>query len=1183
MADTTAAFAYFKSKGYPDAGAAAIVGRGMVESGLDPTKQHDKDPKTGAFTGLGAFGWRDPPGTTGGRMTALKQFAASSGRSPTDLNTQFDFLDHELNTTEKAVGDRLRAATNVDEATDAMIDFERPAGWSQGNPRGGMGWADGRNYAQQILGGTPAQVDTSAPDMGGAVDGIPASAFPDDTEEEAAPTLRQTLRTALDQDNVVFHVLDDFLGKRPEMQPDPSYMQTPEEVKALMEKYALQPQQASELGGAWSATNAEWVASRIAERNHREDTLGRAGWTGTGARVLATMLDPAALATGMAGGGLAEKAMAAWKLGTVSKIGVHIVAGAADQAAYQTIANIGQPGTDPNAVMYAAAGGAIFGSAFGAWASRSAISQAAADRINVLGQDLRKRALAGTALTPSGLAPGSAGAASAGRMALRDDVALWENLPEATAPHAAFAGILRQDTVGRLKSMADPAFRAIGNVLGLDSVANKDKSITTIFGASEEALILRDKAIGRSAPAYREAYDAWLKDKGIAWYRRPFHSTEFNDAVTRYVTDSNPLNVHDANVAKAGDTLRDGLARWQELKANPGLVDGTTRRAVAGAENVQQNRFYFPRLWDFEKLNQWTDRIGEAGVIGVVRTALKSAQPLLDHEIAHRVASGMYKKLMERDAGLTSRLEHALSGDDADTLTDVLKGLGISEADAEAVAKSFKPDTDAGNMSRNKFRARLDENIPVDVFAQDGTKHSVTVRDFTDNNAWHVYEHYSHEAAGQVALARVQIKNHDTGELLLDGITKRSEFEALQNVARAQGAQNGTKRATTAAGIEHMEHMYRGLLGLPHASDQGNLAAFGRLLQNFNFLRLMNNMGFAQMAEMGNIVSNLGVRAAIEGIPSLTSIVRSAPKGIAKGDKLGRELLETFGDDDLRYAMPTTWEDVDSLTTTTAPWIRNTDQVMRKGAAAVATISLLRPVNRMLKQTTYRGLMYKFAAMARQGVNPKQMDRLRALGLSDEMLPRILDQFKTHTGTAKGLDTRGLGLNSWTDLEARSHFELGVNRWARKIIQENDLGAMPTWLQHRGIKVALQFRTFMVGSYFKQTLHNVHMRDATSYATFMATAFTAAAAFTARTRIAAMGYAEGKDRDQYWKDKVSGNGYSNLGFNTFQNMGMASVIPMLLDGAAYYGSGMKAHIFNGRSTGMQSDPIFGNPTMDLGV
>jgi len=208
---------------------------------------------------------------------------------------------------------------------------------------------------------------------------------------------------------------------------------------------------------------------------------------------------------------------------------------------------------------------------------------------------------------------------------------------------------------------------------------------------------------------------------------------------------------------------------------------------------------------------------------------------------------------------------------------------------------------------------------------------------------------------------------------------------------------------------------------------------------------------------------------------------------------------------------------------------------------------------------------------------------MRALGWSDEMLPRILEQFKTHTGSARGLSERGLNLNAWTDLEARSHFELGVNRWARKIIQENDLGAMPTWLQHRGIKVALQFRTFMIGSYFKQTLHNVHMRDPTSYAIFMCTAFSAAAAFTGRSYIASFGRPEGKERDDFWKEKVTGNGYANLALNTFQNMGVASVIPMMFDGAAFYGTGGKAHIFNGRSSGLQSDPVFGNPTADLTV
>lgn len=124
---------HLQARGLSPIAAAGIVGNLVQESSLNTNARNRGDGQDGSDSiGLGQW--------NGDRARALQAFAASRGTSVDDFATQLDFVVHELETTEGAAYQRLKAATTVDEATAAMIGYERPAGWSADNPRGGHGW-----------------------------------------------------------------------------------------------------------------------------------------------------------------------------------------------------------------------------------------------------------------------------------------------------------------------------------------------------------------------------------------------------------------------------------------------------------------------------------------------------------------------------------------------------------------------------------------------------------------------------------------------------------------------------------------------------------------------------------------------------------------------------------------------------------------------------------------------------------------------------------------------------------------------------------------------------------------------------------------------------------------------------------------------------------------------------------
>src|SRR5512138_113144 len=104
------AFQFFINKGWSPVQAAGILGglRGETEN-LNTTQSHDNG------IGLGIAGWN------GARLQGLKNYAASTGQSPTDLNTQLQYVDHELRTSEATAGGLLRQAQTPEAAGQAML------------------------------------------------------------------------------------------------------------------------------------------------------------------------------------------------------------------------------------------------------------------------------------------------------------------------------------------------------------------------------------------------------------------------------------------------------------------------------------------------------------------------------------------------------------------------------------------------------------------------------------------------------------------------------------------------------------------------------------------------------------------------------------------------------------------------------------------------------------------------------------------------------------------------------------------------------------------------------------------------------------------------------------------------------------------------------------------------------
>lgn len=147
-ADPKKMWDFFKSKGMTQAGIAGVMGNLYAESSLRPCNlQSSFEKKLGmtdaeytAAVDAGTYTnfVRDGAGYGLAQWTywSLKQdmldFHKAKGKSIGDLNTQMEFLVHQLSTEFAAVWKVLTSTTSVREASDAMLlKFERPADQSE--------------------------------------------------------------------------------------------------------------------------------------------------------------------------------------------------------------------------------------------------------------------------------------------------------------------------------------------------------------------------------------------------------------------------------------------------------------------------------------------------------------------------------------------------------------------------------------------------------------------------------------------------------------------------------------------------------------------------------------------------------------------------------------------------------------------------------------------------------------------------------------------------------------------------------------------------------------------------------------------------------------------------------------------------------------------------------------------
>lgn len=975
---------------------------------------------------------------------------------------------------------------------------------------------------------------------------------------------------------------------------DENFSLSADRIESLIKENNLPANQGWEdrISRALSEEHLNKIISNAKAHVAAKETIANAGLTGAALEIASSVLDPVTLTAEAMTGGLAAAAIG----GARATRAMNALRGAAiagsSTAGGEVVAGAVMPDRgSAGQVAFAGVMGVAFGGLFGSLARRAATAPEAA-QIARIGKEALKDS---TSLSKLGN-PGSVGAAATEHMdTYIMEEAIGKLLPD-DAPKS-FMGALRWDMAGRLRNSTNPAARLIFGQLAKDGAGAREGEILRT-AVTEDKAMLRSEFVSRFYRRFPTAAKEFVKETGR-------EADEFRHQLFEYITyrGADAETKYSRSVVSLGNEIRKMQEELGTLASNPLMREGLTGRAVRGFEEFTRNKFYMARKWHDEKVANALQEFGEANVVKLLTKAALKANPDLLPESAAKFAKGFTKAIRMRAHGFKEGMPLNIAHDSIEVAREEMLGLaddlGMNKADIKAIFDQMKPkNSDAGVVDRAKRRAMFDEHTqlePDEYLLPTGVPGEKPLRfmDLIETDAEKLFLSYADQMSGYIAFARMRVTNPATGEMLVNGVTSDADWKKLLDTVRTKGLDEADKRRGSVstsqikADEERANRLRDLILGRPIANISDETRQFLRLIKKFNFVRVMNQAGFAQIPEVAGMITTMGIKAAFSHMPAFRRIITGDGEHILKSGFAHD--METFGMIGIERLTREEFVRLGDMTGDIASesskaFLNKTERLLDKASHISGDISGMQLANMALQRWTGMATMQKLVDVAHsgRGMSKGFKARMASIGVSDDMAERIFKQLtdpsivKTEKGLLTGNKIKRFNAEAMTDLEAKVALQQGIFRLNRQIIQQSDPGMMAQWMSHPVAGIFTQFRSFVGQAYVNNLLYNINMAGQGNLMSglmlVILNSTMAAAVYAAQEHIRA---AARSDRDEYLEKRLS---WDNLAKAAFARSSYSSVIPMLMDSgpSQIFGDGP---MFDFRTTEQPSNALWGNPTM----
>ena len=863
----------------------------------------------------------------------------------------------------------------------------------------------------------------------------------------------------------------------------------------------IPPEFHKQLARTDSTTEAWAKRARIEEYLHNADKLASSGFAGTAASIAAGLVDADALLIPVSGGTYFGAKTAT----TLAKIGIKegrvansivgaaagLEAGAITSIAGATLGTTTDLGDIPASLLM----GMGFGATIGAAVGKGSISPYQEMDLARKAHDEYLNAKA-NGFTPAGTTQsktGSAGAAQVRRVAtpnnLRKSSVEWfdKAADDINAVNAREVLTGKQDAettnidsfIGRgaqkmqnwvdkspLKSLYTSVsdMGVIGNKLAYDLLYHPGGMVDGAAhpAAGYDALYTQELSMPIQnyhslAMDYMGRPRDTVKNKVANAFVRKQEYRDFDRAVrmeleTRYHDGKGDPNVHRA-VKDMADQLDEMHKRAVEIQqGRNGEIP------VDGSEGLQAKSGYYNRRWSGEAMQKFDER----AIINAIKDAYTKLLPkgaLVDKEILESVSRSIVTRAKAIDEGIDTNLVGLLRADGKEFLRDTLKNNNLSDEQIDSLITAF-----TGNAAERAKPGFLKDRIELDMRTQIPGTNS-TLLDLLEPDLYKSIHYYTRRVAGTSALAR---KGYQLGD-------KANIIEAIKDEMVANGHNATDPRIND---ILETAFSYFGAGAVGQGVDPLLMSTMRLTRQS-----LLGSLGLTQLSELGNLISMVGVEAAIKAMPSE---MRSVFSG--KRTPLVEELHDAFifmDKDHILYDDELALDTVGKSSIVQSQYMDNAHKVIAFGDKLAGYTSLFYQAMTFSQRLALSSVNHKlYKTLSTGNLDAGTMRRLLDLGLDEAMADKI--QTYINKGTIKyGADGNlTMGFDKWKP-EDLQEYKLAMHTFVGRAVQKNLPGEVPYWATKQFGQFVTQLRMYPIQAAQKQLLRNLRHADATTTAALL--------------------------------------------------------------------------------------------------
>lgn len=923
--------------------------------------------------------------------------------------------------------------------------------------------------------------------------------------------------------------------------PTPGY-RIPDDARKRWESMGIRPEQWELFGRATSDEHLQYLESVALQNQMADEDLAQFG---LGGQIALGFTDPVATGLDLATGGLGYAARAG-RLANAVRSGLQA---AGTSAALDSATAIYDPeqtladGVKSAALSFAFAG--ALGARRGALVD-GGVNPDAVKRLAFGDDSLSAARVKGTDVedpTP-GVTP------------IRPETAFEQEFTDRALTNAHIAphfAAVRRDLAARMGSAKSPLVREAGRVLFRDGVGYTDRSIavqesTGEFAKRHLAVLETEWRAGVNA-----AWADYKKRTGSRWWNFA-ERAKFNEEVGRAVRGAADVSPEAKKAAGAvASTLRNAL----NLGKDANLDDFA---------HILENANYLPRYWSakgFRRLFGELKLAEDTVIDGLIKPALRKAWQAkaaegdeIDDEVLGAVAKAILKRAQANFEGDgMDLLVRPLDADSVEEIGRMLEEAGVSPARSqELLGKLERKAHEAGKIDRAKRRIDLDETFTATLRNEAGEDVEVSMADLFDNDVESVMTRYLREITGWAALSSKA------------GIKNRSQLDRFVAMIKHDARKSGDD-------VKDVERLLdigiKATFGRSTEADPASRASrYGRFLRNWNFARVMNQVGFSLFAELGPTIAHAGLRNFWNSVGAARDfLIRGADGKLSSKEARVMERLFAPGTDWLRNP-PFLRTDEDALVPQTfnVKHGEKIDNAMNLAVHVTSIASGMAPINTMLQRIAGRATMLRLLDMANaKKLSAAEVARLRTWGL-DEKSQKLVFDYLRGKKRIEEIDPDNL------PFETRERMSAFLFRVTRHQVLEGDASDSIELMHSTTGRLITQFRSFMMYSYTRHFLNSIHHYD--DWRTYMMVVLSTAAAgmgWAARTYINTAGDPEARKKqlteENFYKNAVAQSSWS-------------SVIPVLTDFVWADTLGNDPVFANNRSTGLENG-VMGIPTIDL--